>query len=200
MTSIDYYNQNGQAFFDRTIQGDVSYAYEAFTSHLRPGTKILDAGCGSGRDALYFSTQGFDVVAFDGSVEMVRLSSKLLGKETLHLLFQEMDFQGEFDGIWASASLLHVAYEELPQVFRRLHRSLKSSGILFATFKYGQNYREDAEGRTFYDMDEKTILPYLKELFTLLDVWVTPDTRSTKSPSPSRMWFNILCRKWESAL
>jgi SAM-dependent methyltransferase len=194
MNSIDYYDQNGQAFFQRTVKADVSESYGRFLPLLKPGARILDAGCGSGRDALYFAGQGFDVVAFDGSLEMVRISSELLGKQTLHLLFRDQSFDAEFDGVWASASLLHVAYEEMRSAFEKLHKGLKDGGILFATFKYGQGARE-VEGRTFYDMDEKSIVPYIEGLFTIIDIWPSADTRSTVGPAPSRAWLNLLCKK-----
>ena len=88
--------------------------------------RILDAGCGSGRDSLYFKNQGLEVVAFDASIEMVKISSQLLDSPTRHLTFQDIAFHDEFDGVWASASLLHTPYDELFSVMRRLHHVSKA--------------------------------------------------------------------------
>jgi SAM-dependent methyltransferase len=193
MSSINYYNQNAQNFFNRTIKADVHYGYTKFLPHLPPKARILDAGCGSGRDSLYFRNNGFDTLAFDAAIEMVNLSSNLLGSPTLHLGFQELAFKEEFDAIWASASLLHVSYDELPSVIQKLYISLKIGGILYATFKYGHGRRE-ADNRIFYDMDEQSVIPYIQPLFTPIEIWATPDNRSV-APSPHQAWLNILVRK-----
>ena len=193
MNPTDYYNQNAQSFFDRTINADLRHAYAKFLPHLTPKAHILDAGCGSGRDSLYFMEKGFDIVAFDASIEMVKLSSHLLGLQTLHLCFQELTFKEEFDAVWASASLLHITYDELPAVLQKLHLSLKPEGILYATFKYGHGCRE-ADGRIFYDMNELSILPYLQPHFVPIEIWAIPDNRSI-APSPHQAWLNILVQK-----
>lgn len=190
MDSIDYYNQNAQAFFDRTIDVDRADAYAKFLPHLVPNAKILDAGCGSGRDTLYFKKYGFEVVSFDASIEMVKISSKLTGVPTLHLRFQELAFEQAFDAIWASASLLHTPYEELSSVFQKLHQALKPSGILYASFKYGDGSRE-SDSRMFYDMNELSIESFIMPFFTPKKIWRSPDTGNI-AVSPCQAWLNIL--------
>lgn len=124
---------------------------------------------------------------------MVKISSNLVGAQTLHLHFQDLGFKEVFDAVWASASLLHIPYEELDSVFAKLHMSLKPDGILFASFKHGYG-RRDVDNRTFYDMNENAILPYLEPLFTPLEIWNTPDDRGI-AQSPTKAWLNVLMRK-----
>jgi SAM-dependent methyltransferase len=193
MNLVSYYDRHAQAYFDRTIDVDLHDGYAKFFPYLPSKARILDAGCGSGRDTLYFKQQGFDTVAFDASIEMVKLSSNLLGSPTLHLRFQELTFKEDFDGVWASASLLHVPYDELSLVLQKLHMSLKIEGILYATFKYGHGRRE-ADSRIFYDMNEESVLPFMRSFFTPLEIWTTPDNRST-ARSPHQAWLNILVQK-----
>jgi len=192
MDTIDYYNQNAASFYKRTIHADISYAYQKFIPHLSPQARILDAGCGVGRDALYFKAQGFDVVALDASIEMVKISSELLGTPTLHCLFQDLLFENEFDAIWASASLLHVPYRELRSILEKLHLALKPSGIFYASFKYGNSERI-ADNRFFSDLNEKTILSYLEGIFAPIEIWQVADTRS-QNPSPNQTWLNVFCK------
>lgn len=194
MSSIDYYDQNAEAFLKRTIDADMSLAYTKFLAALPKLAHILDAGCGVGRDAKYFQDQGYTITAFDGSIEMTKYASALLGKPALHLRFEDIQFLEVFDGIWSAAALLHVPHETLRSVFTKFHNALKPNGILFATFKYGDTVREVA-GRTFYDMNENTILPYLTQLFEITEYWQSPDVISKVAPSPSKTWFNMLCRK-----
>jgi SAM-dependent methyltransferase len=192
MNSIDYYNKNSQAFYARTIHADLKKVYEKFFQYLNKKGRILDAGCGVGRDSKYFLSQGYEVVAFDGSVEMVKLTSTLLEQEALHMRFEDLDFSDEFDAVWASASLLHIPYEDLRKTIQSFHQSLRSSGILYASFKYGSSMRQ-LEDRTFFDMNETTIKPYLGGLFDPLEIWKSEDTRTTAAPTS--YWLNFIAKR-----
>lgn len=194
MNSLGYYNKNAQGFFDRTINADVQDLHQKFLNHVPKEGRILDAGCGVGRDSRFFLSKGYDVVAFDGSLEMVKMASNLLGKDALHMLFQDINFSSEFDAIWANASLLHVPYDDLREVIQSFHKALLPSGILYASFKYGTSMRQ-TEGRIFFDMDEATIEPYLKGLFVPLEIWKSVDTRSTVAPSPDKSWLHFIARR-----
>lgn len=168
--------------------------YQKFLEHVPNQGRILDAGCGVGRDSRFFLSRGYEVLPFDGSLEMVKLTSNLLGKDALHMLFQDMHFSSEFDAVWANASLLHVPYENLREVLEGFHKALLPSGILYASFKYGTSMRR-TEDRIFFDMDEAGIEPYLKGLFAPLEIWKSADTRSTVAPSPDRSWLNFIARR-----
>lgn len=191
---ISYYNLNSEAFYERTIHADLSHAYERLQKWLTKPARILDAGSGSGRDTSFFIKQGFDVTAFDASTAMVELSTKFTGQETLQMMFQDMAFDKEFHAVWACASLLHVPYPEMRSVFEKIHRALLDGGMFYASFKYGNEARGDSE-RTFYDMDEMSVKPYLEQLFEVVEIWKTPDRTSTASPSPAKAWLNLLARK-----
>lgn len=186
MCSTNYYNDNAASFYERTINADVSDWYEKFLTYVKAPAKILDAGCGVGRDAKYFMSLGFDVSAFDGSLEMAKIASRVLKKDVRHLLFQDISYKNEFDAIWANASLLHVPFEELREVFEKLRLALKPGGILFASFNYGSGSR-NKEKRTFYDFNEESILPQLSGLFEPLSIWKSRDTRNSQ-----KAWLNIL--------
>ncbi len=193
MSSIQYYDNNAQDFYNRTIDADVSDLYQEFLKYVPKEGCILDAGCGSGRDSKYFLNNGYAVLPFDGSIEMVKLTSKLIGQDALQLLFEEMRFSSEFHAVWANASLIHVPYENLRSVIERFHQALLPSGILYASFKYGTSMRPNGD-RIFYDMNEMSIEPYLKGLFKPLKIWKSVDVRSTVAPSPDKSWLNIIAK------
>ena len=69
--TLTYYHENVDAFLSSTTTVDLSEIQDQFLSYLNPGDRILDLGCGSGRDTKYFLDEGFDVDAVDGSVELV---------------------------------------------------------------------------------------------------------------------------------
>jgi SAM-dependent methyltransferase len=197
MDSIGYYNKNSKDFFNRTSNADLQEVYQKFLKYVPNRGRILDAGCGSGRDSKFFISKGYDAVPFDGSIEMVGMASKLLGKPALHMLFQDINFSNEFHAVWANASLLHIPYENLEEIIQKFHKALLPSGILYASFKYGTCMRQ-VEDRFFFDMSEKTIESYLKGFFHPLEVWKSADTRSKVAPSPDKSWLNFIAKRIET--
>ncbi|MDE8556368.1 class I SAM-dependent methyltransferase [Pantoea vagans] len=152
LSNEDYYRQNAQRFFTETASVDMSALYPHFVSCLPPGARILDAGCGSGRDVKAFGEMGFAVEAFDASAELVALACQLSGKPVTQMRFQDVNAVEKYDGIWCCASLLHVSDAELPEVMTKLAIAMKPDGIWYLSFKYGRGEREK-DGRRFTDMD-----------------------------------------------
>lgn len=76
--TLYYYNKNAQKFCQHTVNEDMSIRYQMFEKYLRSGGKILDMGCGSGRDSKYFLNLGYEVVSVDGSKEMCKCASEYL--------------------------------------------------------------------------------------------------------------------------
>jgi SAM-dependent methyltransferase len=189
---MNYYDKNAQEFFNDTVDADMTSHYKEFLKLIPKNARILDAGCGSGRDAKYFKESGYEVLAIDGSEEMCRLASELIGSDVLNMLFQDIDFIDEFDGIWASASLLHVPSDEISDVLKRLKKSLKKNGILYASFKYG-DFEGERNGRYFNDLDETTSRQlFEKENFKVIKTWITSDSRKGRE---NEKWVNILIQK-----
>jgi len=192
MESEAYYNQCGVDFAERTLHRDMSAEHERFIQLLPQHGRILDAGCGSGRDSKAFIDAGFQVEAFDASQEMVRIASEWTDLDVRHMRFQDLDVQECFNGIWACASLLHVPHEQLREVMQRLHRSLKTDGVLFASFKMGADHRH-LEDRHFFDQNDATFWSYVEGLFTCIEQWEAEDLG--RGSAPSKKWFNVLLRK-----
>lgn len=165
MSNEDYYRQNAQRFFTDTASVDMSALYPPFVKCLPPGARILDAGCGSGRDVKAFSEMGFDVEAFDASVELVELARQLSGKPVAQMRFQDVDMVERYDGIWCCASLLHVSEAELPGVMTKLAMALKHGGVGYLSFKHGRGEREK-DGRRFTDMDRAGLQKLVERINT----------------------------------
>ncbi len=190
--NIDYYNKNADAFFEGSVNADMSYERGRFISLLPAGGKVLDAGCGSGRDSKAFLEQGFEVTAFDASEEMCKRASEYIGQEVENMLFQDVTYNDEFDGIWASASLLHVSVEELPDIIKKMNEALKSGGVMYASFKYGDGIKMRGE-RRFSDFNEKSIVPLFENAgFTIKYNEVGADNRPGRE---NEMWVNVIGKK-----
>lgn len=156
-STLAYYDDNAPCFIDGTLTADMSEHYAAFLKYVKPGGRILDAGCGSGRDSLYFKNQGYAVEAFDGSKAMVEYATNYVGIPVIHATFS--DYRAEassFDGIWANASLLHLSNAELIPVLEGFYGFLRSGGALYVSFKYGtEAYEKD--GRWFYPQTDESL-------------------------------------------
>lgn len=151
--TLAYYDQHAAAYAEMTRQADMAASHRRLLERLRPGAHILDAGCGAGRDSLAFLQRGFRVTAFDGSAGLVQEARKLTGLPVELLRFEDMAFTGQFDAVWASASLLHLEPAALTRALTGLWDCLKPEGWLFASFKHGSGPRtEAATGRFFNDM------------------------------------------------
>jgi SAM-dependent methyltransferase len=193
--SIAYYDENAQAFFAGTISADMAEARSRFVSALMPGARVLDAGCGSGRDALAFKQRDFDVTAFDGSAEMVRMASAHTGLEVLHLTFDDVAWHHAFDGIWANASLLHVPRAQLVGVMRKLRGALVLGGVWELSFKPGSG-EGIAFGRWFTNLSEADAPALIAQVggLEILALTSSFDVRPGKSHEG---WTNILVRRDE---
>ena len=121
-SNIDYYNIYADDFYAGSVDADMSEWRNRFIKYLPDGGRVLDAGCGSGRDSKAFIVQGYSVVAIDASREMCLRASELLGQEVWQMRFDEMSFDDEFDGVWACASLLHVPVSEMADVLKKIKR------------------------------------------------------------------------------
>lgn len=192
--TLSFYDENGDRFFQNTAHIDVSHLYEPFLKHLAPGAHILEAGCGSGRDAKAFLERGYTVTAFDGSAKMAELASEYTGLAVRHLTFQEMDFSGTFDGLWANASLLHVPLDEMPDVFRKCIAALKIGGVWYAGFKEGETPRISPDGRHFTNFTAVTFRQFAAGFSQLeiLDIYRTEDARPRHA---GEYWLNVLLRR-----
>ena len=194
MTSTDFYDCNAEAFYGDTVTTDMTAIYARFLPLVKPGGAILDAGCGSGRDALAFIQRGYKVDAFDGSVEMARRASGLTGITVRHMVFEDIlttSLRNQYDAVWCCASLLHLERNVLPAVLTALLDTLASGGLMYLSFKYGESERIK-DGRWFSDMTEESLGQLLLSIgrCRLVENWITADQR----PGRTDTWLNAIIR------
>ncbi|WP_336977889.1 class I SAM-dependent methyltransferase [Altererythrobacter fulvus] len=120
---------------------------DAFLDRLAPGARILELGCGDGRDAQRMIERGFDVDTSDGVPEMAQLASERIGRPVPVMLYEELEAEGEYDAAWCHASLLHVPLADLPGILARIHRALKPSAPFYANYKGGEGGHHQTNGR-----------------------------------------------------
>ena len=191
--TLEYYNTNAINFVHGTVDVDFHETQERFLTHIPPQGRILDFGCGSGRDSKYFCGKGYDVDAVDGSEELCKLAREYTGIHVKQMLFSDLDAVEEYDGIWACASILHLPSSELKVVFLKMIKALKNDGIIYASFKYGK-YEGVRKGRYFTDFTETSFEKFISDIANVktVEAWITGDVRPGRG---DEKWMNLILRK-----
>ena len=156
--TLDSYNERAETFWEGTKDHDVSQNVAALLRHIEnpPPFKILDLGCGPGRDLKSFTDLGHVALGLEGAARFVEMARDYSGCEVWQQDFLRLDLPEEyFDGIFANASLFHVPSVELPRVLKELRSTLKPGGVLFSSNPRGNNEEGWNHGRycVYHDRD-----------------------------------------------
>lgn len=192
--TLDFYNNNSKTYIESTLSVDMNHLYNDFLKYIPKGSHILDLGCGSGRDSLEFIKKGYNVTAVDGSKELAVAASKIIGQQVICSKFEDIKLNKTFHGIWACASLLHVNKNYIVDVIKNVSLNLKTNGVFYMSFKYGENEYIDEKGRYFNCYTEKTF----NELINRIKDLKVEKIYKTIDILPERgdiTWLNILCIK-----
>lgn len=194
MNTLDYYNKNSEEYFNSTLNVDMTNTYKEFLKLLPKGGKILDLGCGSGRDSMNFMKLGYEVIAVDGAKKLAKRASVLLGKEVIVSTFEELELKEKFHGIWACASLLHIKREDLKIVLNNLYNNLEDNGVFYMSFKYGEKEYVDDKNRYFNCFTDESIISFINEntKYNILGLYITEDKLGRVNEVK---WLNLICNK-----
>lgn len=191
--TLDYYDSHAEEYRDDTVNVSMKYAYDRFLFYLPKTGKLLDFGCGSGRDTKYFLSKGFTVDPVDGSEEQAKIASAYLQQPVKVMRFDELDAENAYEGIWACASILHCPWQELRDVFGRMMKSLKKEGVIYSSFKLGdfEGYRGE---RYYTDLNVERLFQLVSgyENCLLLECWKSHDQRKDRF---DEMWLNFIVRR-----
>lgn len=151
LATISHYNQNAASFWAGTKAHDVSQNRAALLDAMDTplaGKRLLDLGCGPGRDTAYFQSLGLQVTGLDASSEFIRMAAQTPGVKTLLQDFHDMQLpDAEYHGIFANASLFHVYRQHLPRVLSQLFHALVPGGVLFSSNPRADTDMESFDGR-----------------------------------------------------
>ncbi|MBW2250291.1 MAG: methyltransferase domain-containing protein [Deltaproteobacteria bacterium] len=147
----DYYQKKFKEYHKKTFNIDPSSFLLPLSEKLSPGACLLDIGCGSGRDLLWFKKRGFEVVGFERSPGLAGLARKNAGCEVIEGDFETYDFsQLSVDAIMLVGALVHLPHSKVPEVLNSISRALKDNGIILLSLKKGAGNTSGSHGRVFY--------------------------------------------------
>lgn len=194
--TLEYYNKNADQFVQGTFSVDFKQTQDRFLEKLTPGARILDFGCGSGRDTKYFLENGYQVEATDGSEELCKIAGDYTGIIVKQMLFEELDEIEMYDGIWACSSILHLSKIALRDVLKKMAAALKYNGVVYTSFKYG-DFKGERNGRYFTDFTPEAFEEYMQGIPELYieEFWITGDARPGRG---EEKWLNLILRKTDT--
>lgn len=165
LVTLNSYEASASRYATNTTDLHPKEEAQKFIARLPSGAKIIDIGCGPGRDVKVFSGFGFEVIGVDFSAKMIELARQNASSCSFHVMdIEKLAFAPEsFHGIWANCALLHVPKQNIPSVLDKMRIILKPKGVLYLSVK--QNHIDEffgADSRygglekywSFYEPDE----------------------------------------------
>ncbi len=183
--TVSYYRENATQIAKRYDE-IVSSLSKHFESAFSPHSKLLDIGCGSGRDLSVLHSFGHDCYGVDPTYEFVELAQQahpeLKGKIAIGALPElATPFLGEFDGVLCSAVLMHIAIENLDSSAHAIKNCLRIGGRLLYSVPTKRldviADERDANGRLFIPNQSQRLLDIFQRIgFVELNTWRNADS------------------------
>lgn len=192
-----YYDDNAQIYAESTLQLSMDQSIELFSTHLRRGDRVIDLGCGSGRDLREFMSRGFCPFGFDLSYALGQIAAKYSECPIIVGDLRALPFgSGSFNGAWASASLHHLQRNDVPTALTEILRVLHVGGVFFSSVKCGDGESIDSNGRWFsYFQPEEWVSQLERVGFCVEESKESSQSSSALDKAKPALWFNCTARR-----
>lgn len=182
---MNYYDDNFEDFIRSTLDLDMSGLYREF--NLAQGARVLDIGCGAGRDLKFFKDQGYDCLGLEPSQKLAAFAREYAGCEVFESGINDFKTQDKFDGIWACASLLHLTDDELREAFSRIKNLMQKNAVFYCSFKLG-DFKGQRGGRFYNDQTLESVSGLIPSELVIVKSWITEDVRVDHTEK----WINLI--------
>lgn len=188
----DFYEVNSEEYFHTTVDIEPSSFLSPLTDILLPGAKILDIGCGSGRDLLWLCERGFQPTGFERSPNLATMARRhsqcpviegdLCGYDFSHL---------QFDALVLVGALVHLSRAEFPVILQSICQALVPSGYTLLTLKEGSGNKKFRDGRVF----TLWLQEELEAIFADIHLEVVNFSRNTSKLRADDVWLGYVLRR-----
>jgi len=198
--TIDSYDQTVDEYIKNVDDLHPEKESKKFLSYLGKDSLILDLGCGYGRDARIFADKGIKVIGIDLSKKMIDAASNRVKNAEFHVMdIRKLKFDDkQFDGVWASASFLHILKKDILKGLQEVHRVLKDKGIFYISLKQGEGEilkpdKRYGDVQKFWSFFQKKEIEneIKKSGFDIVESYVE-EQECSYATNP---WIHLFCRK-----
>ncbi|WP_459947757.1 class I SAM-dependent methyltransferase [Desulfocastanea catecholica] len=187
----NFYEDNHQQYFDSTVGIDPSVFLEPLAERLKPKATILDIGCGSGRDLLWFARRGFQPTGFEQSTSLASLARKHANCSVIEGDFRRFNFSVlQFSALVFVGSLVHVTQKALPAILSACCQALVPGGLLLITLKEGEGTNRTTDGRVFTLWSR----PDIEKVFAASNLHIIDFSRQISKIRPDDIWLGYVLR------
>lgn len=195
-----FYDDQAGLYAKRTLSAPIPPLLNAFIQSLRPGSRLLDLGCGAGRDLLTLCRSGFDCLGVDLSANLVEIARAHTGAIVMAADMRTLDLGNSlFDGVVAIASLLHLSRVEQRRQLAKIIKWLRVDGYFLVTMKVGIGSEITGDDRRFTYIEPQEWLELMKD--SGFEIVKTELTHGSNAVSTSdHDWLAVLAKKAHQAL
>ena len=187
----NFYEKNHQQYFNSTVGIDPSAFLNPLAKLLKPQAAILDIGCGSGRDLLWFAERGFKPTGFEQSPKLARLAREHSNCPVIEGDFCNYNFSSlQFYALVFVGSLVHLPKETLPIILQSTCQALVSNGLMLITMKegHGSSFADDGRVFTLWTREE------LEKIFTENNLHILDFSRQISKLRSNDTWLGYVLR------
>jgi SAM-dependent methyltransferase len=198
--TIESYNKTAEEYYKIVSSFEILPELEKFINLVKSKGYILDLGCGPGHHSRIFLENGFRIKGIDLSTEMIAIAEKEVPKGSFEVMdILDLKFENDsFDGIWSSASLLHIQKENLKSVLKELKRLLVKGGVLYISLKKGSG-SEVLKDNRYGGVDKYYVYYQHEEINSLLSSLgfeiISKGEKERRTFYDTNPWIHIFCKK-----
>lgn len=176
----------------------------AFAALFKPGNHILDVGCGGGTKSKYFIDKELSVTGIDFSDMMIEIAKREVPRGTFHVmdLANIAELDGDFDGVFLQAVLLHIPKSQIRARLDAVLRKIKPGGYIYISVKKVRPGGPEEEFKTDDDLGYtfQRFFSYYQpeELKSMLQELGCTMCYEQIAPSGRTEWINVIARKDKS--
>ena len=148
--TLIYYENNSLSLTHRYESAEVSELQKLLLQTFKKESKLLEIGCGSGRDTMFMTKNNYDVIGIDGSLNMISeaksIHPKLSEKLFRRILPDDLKFDKQFDGIYSIATLMHLSKTDIEKAILKIYNLLNQNGKFLMSVSL---FRDDIDEKGF---------------------------------------------------
>jgi SAM-dependent methyltransferase len=192
MPLSDYYEIHASDYHNKTFAADPSFFLSPFVRQLPAQPRILDIGCGSGRDLLWLKQRGFEPTGFERSASLAKLARNQTGCPVIEGDLETFDFSsGSWNAVMLVGSLVHIPHERFIFTIQKILSGFSSPCVVLLTLKEGDGRIHCADGRTFYLWNDAV----LRKIIAGLSLEMMTFFRNISAIGSKEPWLGYVLKK-----